>query len=220
MKLSQYLLLLLFSIYSYSQSPIKYWIDSNGKAIEKEKFLLDWREKDEYSRWDYKTIDSSRVAKLSNNKYILLKLNHKTLVAKINLLTNKSLSDSTTFIIEFKFKDDYCIEDLSNNFTKGKIYERKIFTDELKKKLEQNKNIIYLCFFENGIKLKNSISNNEYFFLDSEDFLRQNIFIKPALCGSFLISKPNGETLVRNGEFSSDNILEFLIPNNWKLMFN
>ena len=101
-----------------------------------------------------------------------------------------------------------------------KINSRKNFNNPIKRKLERNSNVIFLCLFENKIILKNRPkSKSEYFFSDQNNFFKSNLFLHPTLCGSFGLIKPNGETLVRNGEYRPDSMYEHLKPEIWDLIF-
>ena len=138
----------------------------------------------------------------------------------IEKITNRTYSDSTFFLINFNYLDDPCSDWFSNEMNIEKINSRKNFNNPIKRKLERNSNVIFLCLFENKIILKNRPkSKNEYFFSDQNDFFRNNLFLYPTLCGSFGLIKPNGEALVRNGEYRPDSMFEHLKPEIWNLIF-
>ncbi|MFV9483013.1 hypothetical protein ACNI3T_04205, partial [Christiangramia sp. ASW11-125] len=59
----------------------------------------------------------------------------------------------------------------------------------------------------------------EKFYIDQENFFRNNIFIQPTLCNSFAAIKPNGQILVRNGESRIDFFAKFLMDENWSQFF-
>ncbi len=83
-------------------------------------------------------------------------------------------------------------------------------------------NVIAFLLFENGISLLNfdNLPNEkEFFYSDKEGFFKENLFKKSILCGSQCIIKPNGETVVRNGEYRIDNMAEHLKPKNWAILF-
>ena len=80
--------------------------------------------------------------------------------------------------------------------------------------------MVVLAFFEEGSVLANSPnSKKEYYFKDKDNFLRNSLFPGQVDCGSFALIKPNGETLVRNGESYAWYIEQHLKPNNWELFF-
>jgi len=218
-------LFILSQYFSYSQSieKTKYWIDENGKSLPEELFLEKWRSSDaEFARWDYIATDSGRVAKTAHKELNLHTINYPLFLKYINSVTNKKISDNTILLIEYKFKDDLCTSNNSNKWGESRIKNRKIYTDKWKKIVEtKNPNLLYLVFFEKEIVLQNSNNDTEYFFSDKEDFLRKKIFLDPTLCGSFLLSKPDGKTVVRNGENTAEKMAVYLDPKIWdSLLFN
>ncbi len=49
----------------------------------------------------------------------------------------------------------------------------------------------------------------------------ENTFLKiPTLCGSYALIKPNGQALVRNGEYRPDWLVSLLQPENWNINFS
>ena len=216
-------ILLHYSSYSQSRHNPKYWIDENGKSIPEAFFLEKWRTTDfEFARWDYIAKDSGMVAKTAHRKLNLYTINHPLLLKYINKITNKNLSENTILLIEFYYKDDFCGSNSSNKWTKSRIKIRQTHTDRWKKIIEtRNPNLVYLVFYEKEIVLQNSNSETEYFFSDEDGFLRKNIFLDPSLCGSFLLSKPDGKTIVRNGENTAERMAVNLDPKIWDdLLFN
>jgi hypothetical protein len=218
-------LFILLNYLSYSQSinNPKYWIDENGKSLPEELFLEKWRVSDaEFARWDYIAKDSGMVAKTAHRKLNLYTVNHPIFLKYINRVTNKKLSENTILLIEFKYKDDFCGSNSSNKWKKTRIKDRKKYTDRWKKIVEsKNPNLVYLVFYEKEIVLQNSNSDTEYFFSDTEGFMRKNIFLDPTLCGSFLLSKPDGKTIVLNGENTAERMAVNLDPKIWdSLLFN
>lgn len=218
-------LFILLNYLSYSQSSnnTKYWIDENGKSIPAALFLEKWRSSNaEFARWDYIAKDSGRVAKTVHPKLNLYTINHPFFLDYINKVTNKKLSANTILLIEFKYKDDFCESKSSNKWKKSRIKNRKIYTDKWKKIVEsKNPYLVYLVFYEKEIVLQNSNSDTEYFFSDTEGLLRKNIFLDPTLCGSFLLSKPDGKTMVRNGENTAERMAVNLDSKIWdSLLFN
>lgn len=208
-------------MFCYSQDGIKYWIDNNGKSISSQDFRNKWTASNaEFARWDHFSKDSSRVAKLSHPIGEIMVIKYDELKNHLTDITHKQFSDSTVFLIEFYFKDDYCTGDLSNKWGKSRINDRKFFLDDIKRNIKRkNDTVVYLVFFEKGIKLANKINEDEYFYSDSSNFLKEKIFKNPTLCGSFSLTKPNGNTFIRNGEFRADWMVEFLKEENWSLVF-
>jgi len=216
-------ILLNYLSYSQSRQTPKYWIDENGKSISEKLFLENWRATDaEFARWDYIAKDSGMVAKTAHPKLNLYTINHPFFLKYINRVTNKKLPENTILLIEFEYKDDFCASRSSNKWTKSRIKDRKKYTDNWKKIVEtRNPNLVYLVFYEKEIILQNLNGDTEYFFSDKEGFLRKKIFLDPTLCGSFLISKPDGQTIVRNGENTAERMAVNLDPKIWdSLLFN
>jgi hypothetical protein len=218
-------LFMLLNYLSYSQSinKTKYWIDENGKSLSEALFLEKWSASDaEFARWDYIAKDSGMVAKTAHRKLNLYTINHPFFLKYINRVTNKKLAENTILLIEFKYKDDFCGSNSSNKWEKTRIKNRKKYTDRWKNIVEsKNPNLVYLIFYEKEIVLQNSNSDTEYFFSDTEGFLRKNIFLDPTLCGSFLLSKPDGKTIVLNGENTAERMAVNLDPKIWdSLLFN
>lgn len=218
-------LFILYNCVSYSQSANKtrYWIDEDGESIPEALFLEKWRTPDsDFARWDYIAKDSGRVAKAAHPKLNLYTINHPFFLDYINRITKQNLPSNTTLLIEFKYKDDFCSSNSSNKWKKTQIKNRKLYTDKWKKSTEsKNPNLVYLVFHEKGILLQNSNNATEYYFSDAEGLLRKHIFLDPTLCGSFLLSKPDGKTMVRNGENTAERIAANIDPKIWdNLLFN
>lgn len=167
-----------------------------------------------------KTKDSGYVYQYNAPKYSTYKVDYTIIKTEIEKITNKTYTDSTIFLINFNFLDDTCSGWFSNNLSSEKINDRKTFIEPLKKGIEYKSNVIYLAFFENGIVLKNKPeSKREYFFSDQNNFFRKNLFINATVCGSFGLIKPNGQTLIRNGEYRPDSMNEHLKTEIWNLIF-
>ncbi|MQP24941.1 hypothetical protein GFJ94_07680 [Flavobacterium sp. LMO8] len=215
------LLFFLFTIGISAQTgKIKYYLDPEGREISKEEkiFLIDKYPDNSLSF--RKTKDSGYVYQFNAPKYSTYKVDYKIIKTEIEKITNKTYSDSTIFLIRFNYLDDTCSDWHSNEMNIEKINSIKNFDDSLKRKIERKSNVIYLCLFENRIILKNRPkSKNEYFFSDKNNFFRNNLFLHPTVCGSFGLIKPNGQTLIRNGEYRPDSMHEHLKPEIWNLIF-
>lgn len=213
-------LFLLIFINNYSQSSAKYWLTPNGEKIKKRNIGELSKQFPDFSMGYRKTKDSGLVYQYNVPKYEKSNVNYDFIKNEIRKISNQSFSDSTTYVIQFHFFDDNCSSSYSNNMTKEKIRDNKFFSDFYKSIVESIKNINYLILFENGISLKNTInSKDEYYFNDKNNFFKNNIFKKPTLCGSYCIIKPNGETLIRNGEYRVDWMVEHLNPEIWNQIF-
>lgn len=212
-------LLLLTSFISYSQSSddnTNYWIDIDGKSVSKTQFLKQFGGRySEFAVWNYITKDSGRVTK-THYKFNLYTVDHSFFLNYINRTTNKKLPINTTLLIEFHYKDDLCSSNSSNKWSGSKVANRKYHTNTWKKYIEsKNENLVYLVFFEKGIEVQNSKSKREYYFSDQENILRKKIFLNPTSCGSYMLSKPYGITLVRNGESTAITMVANLDPKKW-----
>ena len=216
------LLLLMFLSVSLSAqtSKAKYWLDPEGNEV-KYKYIINLSELyPDNSMAFRKTADSGIVYQYNSPKYSTYKVDYKIIKTEIEKITNKTYSDSTIFLINFNYLDDPCSDWFSNEMNIEKINSRKNFNNPIKRKLERNSNVIFLCLFENKIILKNRPkSKSEYFFSDQNNFFKSNLFLHPTVCGSFGLIKPNGETLVRNGEYRPDSMYEHLKPEIWDLIF-
>ncbi len=200
---------------------VHYYLDENGNKINNHNFQKKWREKtNNLARWDYVAGDSSRVARLFSPVYSALFINYTPFKHKLEDITGKSFPEDQIFLIEYTFEDDLCAMDSSNDWKIQKVKTRKRFTDINKEKIEKDSKIVVLNFFEESILLENAEgSPEEYYFTDSKNFLRNTLFINPTLCGSLGLIKPSGETLIRNGEYSTFSMAEHLRPQNWKIFF-
>ena len=64
-----------------------------------------------------------------------------------------------------------------------------------------------------------SMMKDEYFYNDSNSFFRINLFKNPTLCGSYGLIKPNGQTIIRNGEYDIMSIYKHLKDRIWNKFF-
>jgi hypothetical protein len=167
------------------------------------------------------TKDSGHVYQHNVLTYSTYKVNYKTIKDSLQKLTTKKFNDSTIFLIQYNYKDDICSSSSSNNMTRYLVSKRKSYFDAKRKRLEKKNNIIFLVLFEKGIQLKNKKNKKkEYFFSDSLTFFRTNMFLNPVVCGSYALIKPDGLTLVRNGEYMVDSMVDHLDPIIWDTIFN
>lgn len=204
------------------ESTYQYWIDENDSLVEKDTFLKRWRNQDNLlSRWDYIKKDSGRVARLDKDLYQTANLEYSEVKKSIEDITGRKYDDKSIFLLNFTYYDDLCSHSSSNAWTKSNIERIRSFEDPIKRKVERkHKNVVVLQIFEKGVTLeKTGSSKNEYFFADKKGDLRKLIFHKPSLCGSYAIIKPNGQTLVRNGEYRKDMMAQHLKPETWHIFF-
>lgn len=134
-------------------------------------------------------------------------------------ISGRSFEDKI-FLVEYTYANDHCSSN-NNNWDKAAIKKRKQFLKPQKKEIEnRNREVIILNIFEKEISLSNSPdSKKEYFFTDKGNFLRKNLFQNATACGSFALIRPNGQTLVRNGESYAWALEQHLKPETWSLFF-
>jgi hypothetical protein len=215
-------IILFFSLNIFAQkSRAKYWLDPNGKEVKvKYMSLLSDKYPDNAMAFR-KTADSGVVYQYNAPKYSTYKVDYSIFKSEIEKITNKTYADSTIFLIKYHYFDDNCSDWTSNKMTKENINNIKKVHDESInqiKKLDNRIEIIYL--FENEIELKNNPNiKSEYFYSDYDNFFRKNLLINTTVCGSFGLIKPNGQTLIRNGESHVNEIYEHLKPEIWNLIF-
>lgn len=164
--------------------------------------------------------DSGMIHQKNVPIYLKYTVNYKVIKDSIEHITSKKYNDSTIFIIDFQYADDICSSSFSNKMTKGLIKERKKFYNPLKKKMEKKSNLIFLVLFDKEIQLNNNLHNEkEYFYSDINNTFKKNLFLNPTVCGSSSIIKPDGSTLIRNGEYRPDKMAEHLNPIIWNSIF-
>ncbi len=212
-------LILVFS-FLFSESQEQIYIDELGDTISGSYFQNKLRNKELLlSCWDSLGKSKKRYSVLRKNLYMKGFYEFNIIKKEVEKILSYKIQDSTDIIIEYYYKDDMCSASRSNNWTRNKVNQRKRFLNPIKKSLN-SKDIIFICLFEKGIKLKNNPkSEKEYFFVDENDYFKKNIFISSTLCGSLAAIKPNGEVFIRNGEFRADSFSQYLKPKNWAQLF-
>lgn len=223
MKKNIVLFILFCFQFGFSQTQkVEYLLDSEGKnySFEGDNFRKILEENPDNSMGFRIVKDSGRIYQVNVPKYSTYKINSKIFKDTLQNITKKIYNDSTIFIISYHYLNDECGIWSSNKVSKELILSRKEFLKPIKEKIEKNKNIIHLELFEEGIVLENVFTNeNEYFFNDNSNFFRNTIFLNPTVCGSYAIIKPDGLTLVRNGENRVDTMVEYLKKKKWNSIF-
>lgn len=145
---------------------------------------------------------------------------YDALVYQLQAIITREIPRSNIILLEYYFKDDLCrAPHLGNNWNRKDMAERKKFTNSMRKKMQRN-NITYIALFEPGMTLENTENDPKaYYFMDSANFFRKHLFVSPTNCGSYALIKPNGETLIRNGEYRPDWMAAHLDARNWALFF-
>lgn len=165
------------------------------------------------------TKDSGKVFQITAPAYEVINSNYDTARKILPEYPSKIKNDSLIYIIQYFYKNDHTFLDENNKFTdKNDTYIN--FIKTLKHSVEnENPNVKIYHIFEEGIDISN-VKNYKYFISDKNSFFKTNFFKKSILCGSFLIIKPNGQTLIRNGEYRIDSMANHLIPDIWNKIFS
>lgn len=210
--------ILFFFENSYSQKTI--YLDENVSELSKSEHYNKWTSnKMSLTRWHYVGDDNNHYAILKDDLYHKGNFEYDNIKTQIEKIIYRSIPDSTIILLEYAYKDDFCFSKPDNHWSKSEITKRKNFMSPYRKQFN-NKNIFYIVLFEEGIVLKNSPNRKrEYFYSDENNFFRELIFKFPTLCGSFALIKPNGQTLIRNGEYRADDMAEHLNPEIWNPIF-
>ena len=198
----------------------QYYLDNKGNKYNNVQFSKDYPD---LAFSFKKSKDSGNIAVLNIPKYIKTETNFESIKSYYNSITSKDLNNKSILLISYYYKDDFCSSEWTNIWNKEKINnEKEFYYNNIKKNIEKNyPEVIFLIFFEKGIDLKNNLGDrNEYFFSDKDNFLRDNFFKNPAFCGSQMLIKPNGKTLIRNGECRADFMANHLEPATWNSIFN
>jgi len=218
---SLFSILLFITCVSTANAQENRYADENGNALNNEDYYEKWRNKDlSYSTWLH--VDEKGITHHTLKQDLFLKgvFNYQEIKTQMEILISRKVPDSNTILIEYRYKDDLCTPRWDNKWTKAEIADRKFYLDTYREDLEQ-KNITFIVLFEAGMTLKNNPrKKNEYFFMDSENYFRNKLFKSPTLCGSFALIKPNGQVLIRNGEYRADVMAELLNNEIWVHFFN
>lgn len=200
----------------------KIYVDQDGNKITEGEFEQKWRDRNNnLVPYEYEDKSAGQVVNVLNPLYSRYMVKYPEFSQKIEEITGKKFPGNTVFLIEYIYVNERCSTNSTNKWLKHVINKRKQFTTPNKRSIEKRiPEIVVLNFFEMGIILKNSPdSKKEYYYQDLDNFLRSAIFLHPSHCGSFALVKPNGETLVRNGESSSDYTAQHLQPEIWEQIF-
>ncbi|MBC2844452.1 hypothetical protein [Winogradskyella flava] len=213
-------LLLFLSLSLHSNAQQKIHIDEKGDTISETYFQNKWRNPDlSLSRWDSLGENNKRYCKLKKELFLKGTIDYSIIKKELEKIISTNIPDSSTILISYYFKDDLCTSAQNNKWTKEEIKQRKDFLNPIKESLNE-KGIVFLCLFEKDMTLKNKPKKStEYFFLDEYNYFRSNLFSNPTLCGSKGIIIPNGQTLIRNGEYRADWMAKSLEPEIWSQFF-
>lgn len=217
MKIYNYFFFFIFilSLFSACKTTKSYYYDVNGDEMTEEAFLEKSRQK-EYYLWVRMIEDSIREVHLKKPRFKILQIDHDIFLNQVENLTGKKFSNTLTFLILYKYRDDECIN--KNKVNKIYLNNRRSYYKYFMEKKE-NENLILLVFYENGILVSNKNKKEKFFYKDKDNYFRQNIFKTPALCGSWAIVKPEGNILIQNGESSLSLALKLMEPKYWSKIF-
>ena len=214
--MKKYLYLFLFFMGLINAQNKEYVLDPAGK---KSNFQYLFKKYPDNSMEFRITKDSGKVFQITAPAYEVINSNYDTVRKILPEYPSKIKNDSLTYIIQYFYKNDHTFLDENNKFT-DKIDTYINFIKTLKRSVEkENPNVKIYHIFEEGIDISN-VKNQKYFINDENSFFKTNFFKKSILCGSFLIIKPNGQTLIRNGEYRIDSMANHLIPDIWNKIFS
>ncbi len=191
---------------------ITFFLTENGSPLtqaEFEEILKNNAAK--YHRWDQMENDSIRIARLIPRKEEI-KVSYPDFFEAIEGITNTSLPGNPVMVIFYDYLDDICSPASAfNQWGTLRIRREKRFSDNLKRRIEQDyPNVIAYHLFEPGIYIEPSQVLKQYFFIDKNQYFRQNLFRTQSTCGSIAIIKPGGKTVIYHGETSIPILAESL----------
>lgn len=214
-------ILLFISLCSSIQCQTHVFLDVNGDTISKSYYLSKIRNRNLGLRiWSWLGAKRTQFHQLYTGRYYRGYFEYDLIKRELEKLGPIQVPDSSSIIIEYYYRDDLCSsEHKDNKWAADEIRRRKWFLKPIKNSLN-DKEIYFVALFEKGIKLRNSPkSKDEYFFLDKNNFFRNNLFTTPTTCGSHAAIKPNGQTLIENGEQRADRFSSNLKDDKWPLFF-
>ena len=217
--LKVYLLLITLIIISCGKKSL--YFDEHGKQLTKTEFQEQYRDSlNGLAYWE-KENDTARIISL-HPEFKQYEVSYSSFLQKLQQMTGKEFDNNSVVIISYEYRDDLCAKRGNHFWSKRRIAEEKDFTDDIKTNIGlMNKELIYLVIFEQGIKLLNEPgSEDEYFFSDKGNFLRNSIFKNPTTCGSVALLRPPGEILVTHSEGRTDIVAQKFLPDNaWHQLF-
>lgn len=197
-------------------------LDVDGKKLSKGEFREKWTNEElNLYAWQYKGEDGNNYIDIRKGLFETSIQNFDSIRSLFKTIYNVKIPKKHTILLEYRFIDDMCTKKSRNNkWTESELDYKVAFANGTRSELK-SEGITYITLFENGIILENhSNKKGEYFFNDRNNYFRDFLFKNPSLCGSFALVKPNGETLVRNGEYNAEFMAEHLEPEIWSRFFN
>lgn len=191
---------------------ITFFLNENGTSLTQGEFEEILKNNPAtYNRWDQMENDSIRIARLIPRKEELT-ISYPEIYQVIEGITNTSIPGNPVIIIFYDYLDDICSPPSAfNQWGTLRIRKEKRFSDNLKRKIEKDyPNVIAYHFFEPGIYIEPSQLLKQYFYIDKNQYFRQNLFRTQSTCGSIAIIKPGGKTIIHHGETSISILTESL----------
>ncbi|WP_147299205.1 hypothetical protein [Winogradskyella eximia] len=196
--------LVIFLAFGYSQNSNKkeFLYDENWKTIE----MSEFKDKIKDSKYTYKLFenDTVYVGKILLREEIgkITTDDRTQLIKYLRKITNSEVDSTKNIIINFFFKPEFkpngsCIDNYTSD-NKYKRYFKKSAND--------------IQFF---VTQKDYAYQKKNVFQDNDDFIRELLFKYYFDCGNYIIIKPNGEFLLRRGEYHQNEIKE-KINSQWK----
>jgi len=206
--------ILLWFNFNFSQEYV--FINKFGKEISRSLFYKNLRNQ---TRWDSIGEDKIRYAKLGVNRYLNGKSNYEKIKTELEKITKSKIPNNQILSVDYNFKDDLYDSVAKNKWHRFKINSVKRNLKPYIKTLKEH-NAFFFKLFESGMIIKTKKnSKKEFFFIDENNFFKENIFINRSMYGSSAAIKPNGEILIYNGEGSVTILVKNLKKEKWDKFF-
>ncbi|HKJ48225.1 MAG TPA: hypothetical protein VJ973_04005 [Christiangramia sp.] len=213
-----YLLTLTISQFSFSQD-YTVFADSAGNVISEDQFKAQIKN---HPTWRYMAQDSILVKQIIDSPALETKtdtyINAKDQIEEI---TGIKYSDSTIFLISYILHNDFChfLEDQNewNEVELKEIYDR--FLPQIRSIESKNKNLEVIYLFQDELTLGDIKQKRKIFYKDRNNYFKNSFLTNPATCGHNVLIKPNGEMLIRNGEYPLEWMAKELKDKNWSNYF-
>jgi hypothetical protein len=197
-------------------------LDVDGNKLTKAEFREKWTNEDlQLYAWQYKGEDGNNYIELRKGLFEISIQDFDSIRNLFKIEYGLKIPRKNVILLEYRYVNDMCnSEFLDNILTVSEFTSQRAFINTARSDLKYQ-GITYITLFEQGVILANhSNKKTEYFFNDKGNYFRNILFTNPSLCGSYALIKPNGETLVRNGEYSAKHMTDYLKPESWYRFFN
>jgi hypothetical protein len=208
-------IILFFTSITRAQNK-KYVLDPNGKKANFQYLFKNYPD----NAMEFRvTKDSGTVFQITAPLYETFTSKYDSIKKKLPQNNKINIKDSTVYIIQYFYKDDRTFLNEKNKIDTNNPYFSTFIKEQKTIVEKKNKNYKVVNIFEKGIDFSD-YSKFTHFISDENNFFKTNYFKKSILCGSFLIIRPNGQSLVRNGEYLLNDMSNHLQPHIWKLFFS